>query len=1024
MKKVFKKIVIIIAVIMILLSTFAPCAAFAADENPNYDGLPQGGVYGAITFTDWILNSLKDLFDWFIGIVTYAIKAVFLGWAGILEKAVTAIVGIGTATDIEGSLTVEKIVTNQVPILDVNFFNFSDAGGRALNSDSIIYMIRSSIAQFYYIIRNVTIGGMLVTLIYIGLRIAMTSIAETKAKYKAMLMGWAESMVLVFFIHYIMVFIIRANEWFITVIKSTLGGAEETLYDTIRSQAYAIQASIGWPATIIYVCLLYLLVKFLIMYLRRFANVAILTFLAPVVAISYSIDKIKDGKSQSFSKWLKDYIINVFIQAVHCLLYFLFVRMAFNVAGQSIYGVILALFLISCISKFEKVFKNIFGMENGKGMAPLGGIGDSSLKSTLAKAQLFRAAAKTNVRWVGAISKPITKPIRFVGGLGRGLMRDARLSRIQQSLYMARVTGSNTVSLRSSPLGRKKEYSVGQLIATGQELGYSDKDLAKILQSGIREGTLTNLANDKESVKGAFKNAGALVGMATSIPLMMEDPILGYKRFQKYRERLKIKGYDKDKYVYTGSQAARIRYAAKHNLAVAGIASSIPMMAINPVAGAGMLVAFARMRKTSIRGYNGGNVTNKTASTSRDQLLKSAMKGKKIYKAQSGMRASMKEMSSDFMNFNTLNVVPMVRQLKANMTANEQGRLVQTLTLEYELSNQMIQEQISKEYQRLVNDPNVDQKELERVYTLMQTRVTVEGIKGNITPYTEPKKVELKSYKDMATVDKVATQRLRRKESREDVTIIKPDDDVDIIDFAKIVMDYAEDGDQIISEYKGFKVDSKKYSTGVELYKDILTQGGTTDEEEVLKKLNEENGTNYTSLDEMFKELSKKKEKEKAEDGEIYISGLEKLSEEKKQEIIDNDLEAKEKNYIEKIIEAVSMKSAVEINSEGVTDEVIDIIKAKLSLSKGKKEDNVSIKEVSKYIASMSKDEIVDVMEVAVTKKSTLLKGSTPTEFRRLISLTEKEKYNNYVIGQISYDRRQAANVAEKIKIDREKGVK
>lgn len=1024
MKKVFKNIVIIIAVTMILLSTFAPCAAYAADENPNYNGLPQGGTYGVITFSDWIINSLKEIFDWFIGIVTYAIKAVFLGWAGIMEKAVTAIVGIGTATDIEGSLTVEKIVTNQVPILDINFFNFSDAGGRALNSNSIIYMIRSSIAQFYYIIRNVTIGGMLVTLIYIGIRIAMTSIAETKAKYKAMLMGWTESMVLVFFIHYIMVFIIKANEWFITVIKSTLGGAEETLYDTVRSQSYAIQASIGWPATIIFICLLYLLVKFLIMYLRRFANVAILTFLAPVVAISYSIDKIKDGKSQSFSKWLRDYIINVFIQAVHCLLYFLFVRMAFNVAGQSIYGVILALFLISCISKFEKVFKNIFGMENGKGMAPLGGLGEASLRSTLAKAQLFRAAGRTNVRWVKALSKPITKPIRFIGGLGSGLMRDSRLSRIQQSIYMARVTGSNTVSLKDSPFSRRKEYSVGQLIATGQELGYSDKDLAKMLQSGIREGTFRELSKEKAGLKDAFNNAKALVGMGTSISLMAKDPILGYTRYQKYRNRLTIKGYNRDKLVYTGTQAARIRDAAKHNLALLGIASSIPAMAINPIGGAGMLVAFARMRKVSLKGYNGGNVTNKNTNLSRDQLLKNALNGKKIYKAQSGMRASMKEMSADFMNFNTLNIVPLVRQLRANMTAEEQARLVQRLTLEYELSNKMLQEQIAKEYQRLVNDPNVDKSELERLYKLMQNRVTVEGIRGNIPSYVNPQKVELKSYKDLATINTTETQRMRRKEKRNDLTVIEADDDIDIIDFSKIIMDYKDDGDKVISEYKGFKVDSEKYSTGEELYKDILTEGGTTDEEAILKKLNEENGTNYTSLDEMYRELSKKKEKEQAENGEKYISGLDKLSEEKKQEIIDNDVEAKEKNYIERIIEAVSMKSAVEINSEGLTEEVIDIIKTKLSLSKGKNEDNVSIKEVSKYVASMSKNEIVDVMEVAVTKKSTLLKGSTPTEFRRLISLTEKEKYNNYVIGQISYDRQQASNVAEKIRTNREKGVK
>ena len=1059
MKKVFKNIVIIIAVIMILLSSCIPNTVLAESETPDYNGLPEGGEFGAITFTDWIVNSLKDIFDWFIGIITYIIKAVFLGWAGILEKAVTGIVGIGTATDIEGSLTVEKIVTNKVPILDVNFFSFYEAGGRELNSNSIIYMIRSSIAQFYYIIRNVTIAGMLITLIYIGIRIALSSIAESRAKYKSMLIGWVESMVLVFFIHYIMVFIIQANQWFITVIQSSLGGAEETLYDTIRSQSYAIQASIGWPATIIYICLLYLLVKFLYIYLRRFANIAILTFLAPVIAISFAIDKIKDGKSQSFSKWLKDYTINVLTQAVHCLLYFLFIKLAFDVAGQSIYGVVLALFFISCISKGEKVFKTIFGMESESGMAPLGGLHDNSWRNMLAKAKLFKGAARVNAKIVGGATKIATKPLRFGAGLARGFVRDNRIARIQQSIYMARVTGSNSVNIRG------QEYDVGQLIETGQELGYSDRELAQLFHAQLEEDKSENIGLIKEGVKGGLKNAGAFLGMATSIPLIAEDPITAYERFNNYRKKFKIKGYKRNLENYTGSNKETIKNAIKHHVAVAGIASSIPAMAINPLAGAAILVASTKMRKTSIYGYNNQTVKYKakkgtkrkiknakihrvgiagtvasaplfianpiigvaafvTSSAIRKVSLEKPSRMQVKYTAVKGTRGDIAQMGVDFVNFNTLNVVPMIHQIRANVTENQYREITQNVTYQYRLSNQILQKQIDEAYQKLLNDPNVDKDELERIIKEAQSRIVIEGIPGTLERYVKPKEIELKSYKDLATIDMKATAARRKKDKSADVTVIEPNDGVDAVDFTAIVMDYAESGERIISEYDGVSIDSDKYSDGLELYKEIVTQGGAKDEEEVLKELNEQNGTDYETLDEMFREISKEKEQKNEENGERYIIGLDKLNDKEKKDIIDKNLEERERKYVERIIEAVSMKASDEIDNEGLTEEVIDLMKKKISISSGKDADRVSMQEVSKQMAAMSKEEIVDVMEVAVTKNSVLIKGKTPKEFRELLTLMDKKKYNDYAISQISYDRTQATSVSEKIKANRGKGVK
>ena len=38
-----------------------------------------------------------------------------------------------------------------------------------------------------------------------------------------------------------------------------------------------------------------------------------LTVIAPLVALSYPIDKIRDGNAQAFEMWMKEYTINLLI---------------------------------------------------------------------------------------------------------------------------------------------------------------------------------------------------------------------------------------------------------------------------------------------------------------------------------------------------------------------------------------------------------------------------------------------------------------------------------------------------------------------------------------------------------------------------------------------------------------------------------------------------------------------------------------------------------------------------------------
>ena len=87
---------------------------------------------------------------------------------------------------------------------------------------------------------------------------------------------------------------------------------------------------------------------------------AFLTMIAPLVALTYPIDKISDGQAQAFNKWLKEYIFNLLIQPLHLLIYTILVTSAFDLAGKNpIYSLVAIGFLIPA----EKLMRSFFGFE-------------------------------------------------------------------------------------------------------------------------------------------------------------------------------------------------------------------------------------------------------------------------------------------------------------------------------------------------------------------------------------------------------------------------------------------------------------------------------------------------------------------------------------------------------------------------------------------------------------------------------------------------------------------------------------
>lgn len=141
-----------------------------------------------------------------------------------------------------------------------------------------------------------------------------------------------------------------------------------------NSQTYI---SIGYK--LIYVVLVVFTYIFMFTYIKRVVYMVFLTMIAPLVAMTYPIDKIHDGKAQAFNMWLKEYIFNLLIQPMHMVLYVMLIGSAIELATVNILYTAVALgFMIPA----EKLLRKFFGFEKAQTPGMLAGAAGAALGVT------------------------------------------------------------------------------------------------------------------------------------------------------------------------------------------------------------------------------------------------------------------------------------------------------------------------------------------------------------------------------------------------------------------------------------------------------------------------------------------------------------------------------------------------------------------------------------------------------------------------------------------------------------------
>lgn len=283
-----KRLKILFIILLLFTLVFGATSSFATSEGDTtqVEETENSGP-NALDVITGVVNGVLGFFLNLLNIIPVTI-------GGIIQMASASIANIGNTGPLFAFLQLDDILFNRVPILSVNFF----ASGGA----DVIVNIKGSIATWYYALRNIAIILSLAVLIYVGIRMAISTLAEDKAKYKKMLTDWVVGFITIFLLHYIIVIAVNVNDLLVGIFNNStqVSGMGSFAGDLALNAVNPIGGFVkGLTSAILYIFITVLTMMFLFDYIKRMLTVAFLMIIAPIITVTYSIDKMGDRKISS-----------------------------------------------------------------------------------------------------------------------------------------------------------------------------------------------------------------------------------------------------------------------------------------------------------------------------------------------------------------------------------------------------------------------------------------------------------------------------------------------------------------------------------------------------------------------------------------------------------------------------------------------------------------------------------------------------------------------------------------------------
>ena len=197
-------------------------------------------------------------------------------------------------------LTPDKIFMNKVPITNIEIF----INGNVAEKTKLAGFV-NSIASWYRVVFLISIAMLFLILLYLSVRAILLSLAKDIADTKNMLFNWVKSVMILFFMSFIIFTVISLNSAFVSIITQSMINESGILENQVQQLVFGMLMPNFVRMIVSTVILLLLLVQtlsFLAVYVKRLITIGFYILIAPIISVSYALDIAGDRKSTKYEQ--------------------------------------------------------------------------------------------------------------------------------------------------------------------------------------------------------------------------------------------------------------------------------------------------------------------------------------------------------------------------------------------------------------------------------------------------------------------------------------------------------------------------------------------------------------------------------------------------------------------------------------------------------------------------------------------------------------------------------------------------
>ena len=348
-----------------------------------------------VGIVDWLKNILETIKDYLKDILSRIFSFILLGIADGLKKLIDYAVG--------ENVTLASIIFNHTKKMTIDYWSIpqvsaeqsaSLVGDSMLLQTSIAGIMKPVVSYWFTRLRGIAILCYFVMLLYLGIKILLASTAMNLESTKERLVVWISGLLVLFMFPYLMKYSVHINNAVIKAIENkgvhttqvTIEEEDATTNDTMTNVRSAAGANHSVPLAIVYIIMLGQLMALIFVYYKRAFMVGFLITIFPVICVKHLFDGINSGgKGRALGLWTKEYLVLVFTQLVHAVVYAVLIEGASNVfafnnntSGKG--NVILYVLCVTFLFKAEQIVKDIFNVKSSAGLTgDMAGIGIAAL---------------------------------------------------------------------------------------------------------------------------------------------------------------------------------------------------------------------------------------------------------------------------------------------------------------------------------------------------------------------------------------------------------------------------------------------------------------------------------------------------------------------------------------------------------------------------------------------------------------------------------------------------------------------